>query len=397
MNTHKYLLRLFLIILSGGVLFLSHHAASGEENPPTKKIPDVQLNPLGMSPSAECGKCHKDIYKSWENSLHARATNNPVFWAAFLQAHFKNVEVANNSCLRCHAPAAKFLYDFKLEKPLTREGINCDFCHSISSLEPAGSPSPYRHEFDLVKQGPLKNVESPVHRTRYNPLFKQSRFCAGCHELTTPGGTPLIETFSEWQQGPYPAKGIHCQNCHMRKIPGKIVGEGIKQTPETEISSHDIAGGHSLSMRGASLKLEIKDIRINKQKMEVVLDLTNVGAGHKIPTGLPSKKLMLRVGVQTTDGETIRVKEKIYHKHIVDSRGNLIDNDADLMLGRDLKMIFDNRIGPMERRREHFTFFVPHPQDKRVFARVFYIHNPQIIQPMPIQIKMQEVTASPGQ
>ncbi|NIU95982.1 MAG: hypothetical protein GWN57_06585, partial [Nitrospinaceae bacterium] len=79
----------------------------------------------------------------------------------------------------------------------------------------------------------------------------------------------------------YPKEGTHCQDCHMRKKPGKIVAPEVVETPETEVSSHDIAGAHSLSLREKSLALEFREIRHHKQKIEVILDITNRAAGHK--------------------------------------------------------------------------------------------------------------------
>ncbi|NIQ00275.1 MAG: hypothetical protein GWM98_07410, partial [Nitrospinaceae bacterium] len=72
------------------------------------------------------------------------------------------------------APIANLTYDFGLEEPLTHEGINCDYCHSISRVQQTNSEFTVEHQFGLLKQGPLQNVKSPVHETRHNPLYRQS-------------------------------------------------------------------------------------------------------------------------------------------------------------------------------------------------------------------------------
>ena len=205
------------------IFVLAQTVLAGE---PEKKI-TVQLNPNGISSSVECGKCHKDIYTTWKNSLHAEALDNQVFKTAYLQTYFERGEEARKLCLKCHAPIAFLNNDLKLSQSIALEGINCDYCHSIAEILPEGP----RFEFGLLKQGPLQNVTSPVHPTRFNALFKQSQFCGGCHEYTSANGIKLIETYSEWSQGPYPAQGKQCQSCHMRKVVGKIVATEGKQTP----------------------------------------------------------------------------------------------------------------------------------------------------------------------
>jgi hypothetical protein len=178
----------------------------------------------------------------------------------------------------------------------------------------------------------------------------------------------------------------------MRKLPGKIVADGISETPETHISSHDIAGGHSLSMREKSISLEIKELKVHKQRVAVAIDISNHGAGHKIPTGLPSKKLILKVTIVSEYGDVLQTHEKIYQKRLVDKKGNPVRKDADVFLEENLRIASDNRIGPMETRRERFVFFVPEAKRHRIIARMFYSHEPEIIQTSPIYFKMNEVS-----
>ena len=377
-----------LLCLAGFLLF----AATAWGAPGTTGLPTVKLDPTGISSSNECGLCHKDIYAGWKDSLHAQASDNPVFWTAYLRAFYKQGESAKRACLSCHAPVARINGDFELSNPLTRESINCDFCHSVSSVESDSQGYRYKHQFSLIKQGPLENVSSPVHQTRFNELYKQSLYCAGCHEYQAANGIPLIETFTEWKESSYPAKGTHCQDCHMRKKAGKVVDESVKLTSGQEISSHNIAGGHSLAMREQSLDIQIESVNTHKQRVQVNVALTNKGAGHKIPTGLPSKKIILEVSVKSKDGADLQVQRKVYQKLIVDRDQSPLSDDADLLLGYGDKVISDNRIKPQETVHESFTFFVSDIENHVVSAAVFYSHNPQVIQPAPIHLKMREVS-----
>lgn len=379
-----------ILIISGMAMIIQSEIAEGV--PEKKNLPEVFLNKSGISASSECGKCHKDIYDTWKNSLHSQVKGNAVFWTAYLQAYYDDAEKAQTLCLSCHAPVAIINEDFRLAKELSREGVNCDYCHSISEVHRENNQFKYKHEFGLLKQGPLENVESPVHETKFNRLYEQSRFCAVCHEYTTDAGVKLIETYSEWERGPYSKEGVHCQDCHMRKIKGKIVAKEIAETPEKKISSHDIGGGHSLAMRDKSLDIQISAIERLKQKIIVFVDITNRGVGHKIPTGLPSKKIILKVVVQSSSGAVLQTQKKVYQKSLVDKNGVPVVKDSDLMLGKGIRIVSDNRIGPKETRRERFMFFLPEGEGRKISATIFYSHNPEIIQKAPIHIKMIEVS-----
>lgn len=376
----KYFTIFFVVML---MVLMARNVIAGEP----ASIPDVKLNPNGITSSLECGKCHKDIYKTWKNSLHADSAENQVFITAYLQAFYERGEEARKTCLKCHAPIALMADDLKMSQAVTREGISCDYCHSIAEILPGGP----KFEFNLLKQGPLEGVISPVHKTRFNPIFKESLFCGGCHEYSSSNGVKLIETYSEWKQGPYPAQGKQCQSCHMRKVSGKIVAAEVKRTPEVEISSHDIAGGHSTSKREESIEIKIAEVNKYKQKIEVAVDVTNKGAGHKIPTGLPSKKIVLQVSIQSKTGEAYQIHQKTYQKVLEDANGNPVTADADLLMGKAVKIVSDNRLAPLETRREKFTFFVPEERDQKISAAVYYDHNPKIIQSEPIHIKLHEV------
>jgi hypothetical protein len=383
---------LVLLIPACLALLIGVASPASAEKPKTPGA--AQLNPQGFSASAECGKCHADIYAAWKNSLHAQASDNSVFQTAFLQSYFERGEPARQLCLTCHAPIAGINNDLKLAQPLTRENINCDFCHSIAEVLPGFNGPHYKFAFGLLKQGPRPQADVRIHTTRTNEAFSQSRYCAGCHEMDLPNGVKLIGTFSEWQASPYARENTHCQNCHMPKIPGKIVND--PSVPEQKISGHDIAGGHSISKREEAIDIAITDVSRYKNKLTVSVNVTNKGAGHKLPTGLPSKKIVLQVTVQSRSGGPNMRQEKTYQKMLVDAGGAAVTLDADLMLGKGVTIASDNRIAPQETRREQFTFFVPEGETYKISAAAFYNHSPRIVQAAEIHLKLKEVHTQTG-
>lgn len=354
--------------------------------------PQVHLSKQGFSASEQCGQCHKQLFEDWRHSLHADSSGNAVFHAAYLQVYFEQGERARAACLSCHAPVAHFNNDPKLTQPISQEGVSCDFCHSIAEVLPGTPAGPqFRFEFGGVKQGSLSGVDSPAHKTRVNELYRQSRFCKGCHEQKSPSGIPMIATYTEWEQSPYPDKGITCQKCHMEQVAGKTVAPSVKQTLGNRISNHNIASGHSLTKRRQALELKIAALETFKNRITVQVDLTNVGAGHKMPTGLPVKKIILEVKVQDESGGRHQVQQQVYQKKVADANGKAVTNVVDLMLGKGMQVVSDNRIAPLETRRETFTFFVDRPAEHTVSATVYYSYTPEILQPAPIHIKLNEV------
>ena len=381
--------RVWLVGLCMGGAFFAPVALSGQG---TGSSSDIPLNTKGFSPSQQCGQCHKELYENWKRSLHADASSNAVFHAAYMQVYFVQGERARPACLNCHAPVAYFNNDPKLTQPISREGVSCDFCHSIAEVLPGTPESPqFRFEFGGVKQGPLSDPKSSAHKTRFNELYQQSLFCKGCHELKSATGVPLITTWSEWQESPYADKGVTCQQCHMEQIPGRTVAASIQKSERTQISNHDVGAGHSLTKRRQALEIKIAGIETHRNRVRVLVDLTNKGAGHQMPTGLPVKKIILKVKIEDASGARRQSQKKVYQKILADGQGQPVTQVVDLMLGKATTVVSDNRIAPLETRRESFTFFVDKPENQTVSATAYYSYTPEILQPAPINIKLNEV------
>jgi hypothetical protein len=84
------------------------------------------------------------------------------------------------------------------------------------------------------------------------------------------------------------------------------------------------------------------------------VEIANGAAGHKIPTGLPSKQLVLIVRA-LSDGKETFSQTRVYERKLVDSKGAPIKSDGDLFLAA-AKVVSDNRIAPKEKRKETFRF-----------------------------------------
>jgi hypothetical protein len=340
-----------------------------------------------LTSSKECKECHEEIYNHWKNAMHSMSIEDPIFKASYMEAYFNTAGEAKFNCLRCHAPISLINKDYDLKKEITKEGVSCDFCHSVKKVNLNNKKNPFELEIGEIKRGPLSDVESPAHKTKPSPLFKSSELCAGCHEYTNDKGVTVLGTYSEWKKSPYAAEGIQCQNCHMPLIPGKIVKSNIKSSNQKQINLHAISASHSTEQLRKALKVEIKNINKEKDIIEVVVGVTNAGSGHLVPTGVPSRKLILLVELRTPN--EYFVQQKIYQKIILDESGKKIKKDSEFFL-KAARVSFDNRLRPRETRIERFAFVKPRNKKITISARIEYLYKAKVMSPTEIRVKMAE-------
>ena len=250
---------------------------------------------LSLTGSAKCKECHQEIFDRWKNSTHALSIEDPIFKAAYMEAYLLTKGEVKLNCLRCHAPAVLINKDFDMEKDITKEGVTCDICHSITKIDLADRRAPFKFESRGVKRGPLPDVLSPAHKTELSTLFKSAELCAGCHEYVNDAGVKVLGTYSEWKESPYAAEGKQCQDCHMPLIAGRVVKDKIKSSNRKLVNLHDISAGHSEEQLKKAVKVELKNISADKDFVVISVDITNVGSGHMVPTGISRRKLALIV------------------------------------------------------------------------------------------------------
>ncbi len=349
-----------------------------------KELPRIEKNTF--TSAKVCGECHVEIYNMWKNSLHAMSLEDPIFQAANIIA-FKNTNGETKIlCIKCHAPITFWNKDYDLKQDITKEGITCDFCHSVTALNLNNRENPFRLEPGITKNGPLGELKSPVHKTRQLKLFETSELCGACHDFTDQNNVTILGTYSEWKAGPYAKDGVQCQDCHMPRKEGEIVTDNIKKSKVKFINDHNIQGGHSIEQVKKAIKVEVKEVKRYPDKMRVFVDVTNAGSGHMVPTGTPSRKMLLDVTVKTETGQILK-EQKIYKKILVGAGGIEFTKDSEVMCNRSA-ISSDNRIKPKETRKEEFTFYIPQDVPVTVAAQAFYQYNPEIIQQADINIEM---------
>jgi len=277
------------------------------------------------------------------------------------------------TCLNCHAPIGVLTEDLALRQKVTWEGITCEYCHSIREISLAGPNPKVKVEFSLVKSGPLKDVSAPIHGVTFSPIYTSAAICAPCHDYQNSFGLRVLATYSEWKNTHYAKEGWVCQSCHMYKVAGDLVDSKIMKSTEAKVNLHQMPGSHSLEQLTKTIKARMNSSHKGGQ-LELTLEVSNVAAGHYVPTGSPMRQLILEVRVDTYDGKHYR-QEKRYRRTVADSEGNELRLEP-LAFLKGAKVISDTRLAPGEKRTETFRFAVPNGVQSDVQAVLSYFYSP---------------------
>lgn len=377
-----------------------------------------------------CGDCHTEIYSQWQNSMHNRSHDDPVYStvAQFLLKGLSDPgEVAESeSCVKCHTPVgyitgnpSKTSDDMSRVPALAARGIQCDYCHSATGATKMRnngliiSPG-YGEDDPGVKRGPYNDSEPDFHEAAYSEFHTRSGICGTCHNVSHVAfGTKLETTYDEWKNGPYnsldPAKAVTCQDCHMVQRPGiPATGETARPAnpgtaadggPDRDhVFTHYFVGANSGLPRAfgdedkaamavarlqhsAGLRLETDGIA--QGRLGVVV--SNTGAGHKLPTGLTDVRQMWLM-IRVTD-ETGRVRLDlgrldangyvpdnaiIYNTVFGDGKGNAVLN-----ISKAREILKDKRIPPGQSMTETIDINAEGAKELNISVKLVYRSAPQ--------------------
>ncbi|RJQ43780.1 MAG: cytochrome c family protein [Gaiellales bacterium] len=375
-------------------------AGCGENGSDEDEISSLNTFPEGISvetlfSSSEfkgpevCGGCHSEIFDQWQGSMHNYSFTDPVYQALHRQAGEDTGGATDVFCSACHNPIGVFSGEVPpLDNPeiseTSRQGVQCDFCHTVSSSTGIGNYS-FVFAPSNIKRGPFNDAVSSYHETEYSDLHTRSEFCGMCHDVNHPGNdVPLEATYTEWKESPYAEQGIQCQDCHMTPGPGVTKPNPGRAAPDAkerpQIYTHYFVGGNAVLgdeqhnglaveqlKAAASIAIVAPETMPAGETSEVRIDVTNKGAGHYLPTGLTEvREMWLDVQVTDAGGKTV------FHSGAVDEDG-AVDADA-VMYHTVLKdkngdpthkpwfaagILSDHRIPPMETVSETYAIHVP--------------------------------------
>jgi hypothetical protein len=317
-----------------------------------------------------CGACHKDIAEAWsQRSIHATTMNNPSFLTSLPED-----EALRATCLSCHAPTTQLTHDTDMRLALTREGVTCDFCHSVEAVTP-GALSPFTLDVGARKRGPLKNPGLPPHEVVVSDLHTKSEFCGGCHEYKNAAGVAVLSNYSEWKAGPLAARNVTCQGCHMEIYQAKVVyNQQSQEVSRTFINLHAVPGGRSKPQLQRAFDLGPVKATGKDGQVKVEVQVTNRGAGHYVPGGMPNRYVTLDV---TVEGRPEPERQtRVYRRTLTDADGRVI-TDVPRMFTDAVRVSGDTRLAPQEARDERFLFRGA-PKGSTVTARLVYVVEPPV-------------------
>ncbi|EYF07459.1 multiheme c-type cytochrome [Chondromyces apiculatus] len=205
-------------------LALACAACDGNETPDPEYLNAEAL----MDPQA-CASCHPDHFREWSGSMHAYASDDPVFLALNERGQRETEGALGPFCVQCHAPmavrAGATTDGLNLrDVPQHLRGVTCYFCHSVDAVQGEHN-NPLRLASDGVMRGGIADPSPDApHRSGYSPLhdrrsMESAGLCGSCHDVVTPQGVFLERTYSEWKNSLFAKPGrttqLTCGQCHM--------------------------------------------------------------------------------------------------------------------------------------------------------------------------------------
>lgn len=350
---------------------------------PAAALPQVPVEKF--QPSQACG-CHSALLEEWSRSMHAKAMSDPIYLVKLEEANKATDGAIGPFCDGCHGPVATMggqAKDMSNAAPQAKEGINCDFCHQVTgTVAPIGNVSQLLSP-DGVKRAQFDDSRSPAHETTYSAFHETAEFCGTCHNVDHPGnGMHLEATYTEWKEGPYAAEGTTCQDCHMTPGPGETVpnaGTAAAGGPQRQhIFTMTFAGGNvalgdadlaeERLKAAATMDVQVPEIVEVGSSADVVVTITNSGAGHKLPTGLTEvRQMWLEVTAEQEDGTSVTLGTHEFGSVLKDDKGN-----SPVELWEATGFAKDDRIAPRESSTDTFAFEMPESGVAKLRAALYY-------------------------
>ncbi|MBR9921158.1 MAG: T9SS type A sorting domain-containing protein [Bacteroidetes bacterium] len=383
------------------------------------------------------------MFEDWATTMMANSAKDPFWRAKVSHESISIPAYADeiqDKCTSCHAPMGHYTAAYHGELPYTMEdlladtlgldGVSCSSCHMISE-ENLGQQFSGEITFDTLDRflyGPYQiPYAAPMQiYVGFEPVYSEhildAGVCASCHTLITssfdldgnPTGETFVEqaTYHEWLNSDYgeDADNVTCQGCHMAPLDDSVIISANYNFLEKRFpyGPHELVGGNTfmlqlmkenrfelglwtgvsdwdqtidktyamLQERSLSSSLEMVANQGDTAYFELYLENQ---AGHKFPSGYPSRRAFVEFVVETAAGDTL------FHSGAYDQDYNLYANDPefethfDVINSPDQVQIYefvqgdingdfttvlehayaplkDNRLPPKGFRKDHFTY-----------------------------------------
>lgn len=398
-------------------------------------------DPEGLTSTDEDGN-DVNVADAWAATMMANAAKDP-FWRAKVSHevavnpdHQVDLE---STCTKCHAPLGRFnamhngqdhysIAEMVVDS-IALDGVSCSACHQLdTALMGQAFSGNLVYDTNHTVYGPYTNpfsqpmVSFVGFDAVYNDKISTSLSCAGCHTLLTQSAdmdgnytdNEFVEqaTYHEWTNSIYDQDETRqeCQSCHVPRIDDEValaldysfIGG------RSPFGKHEFSGANIFMLR--LMKDNIETLGINASEIDydstivrterllrdctLVLDLVEMNrtvdsvyyslrienqAGHKFPSGYPSRRASVQLIVKDEFGDTLFFNGKFdesfevvghsspYERHHSTIRNEEdvqvyemvfadINGDKSTILERGYSIIKDNRLAPQGFTADHFSY-----------------------------------------
>ncbi len=299
---------------------------------------------------ATCGSCHQEHYTEWSGSMHAYASEDPLFVA--LNQRAQDEAQVGTLCVNCHAPMAVRTGATKdgtnlASLPAPLKGVTCFFCHQADEVTGTHNAALNLAGDNVMRGGFDGAIPNTAHASMYSPLHDRSQLessslCGSCHDVANGHGVAIERTFAEWKSTAFAAAdGNTCSQCHMAKSAAQVAIANVAGAPLRDEHSHEFPGvdralhGFPEADAQASAIQNLVDTTLQTalcvrgigKEASVMVIADNVASGHEWPSGAAQdRRAWFEVAAYANDAE-------IYHSGNVPNGSDPTSSaDSDLWL-----------------------------------------------------------------